>query len=147
MKRKWNDANHDKILEQRRVYREKNRKHLVQQFRNWFKKNEESFAELKQGKAPRRAAILQKWQLCGELCYICGLHLDRVGMEMDHVIPRAVGGTNDIENLMPTHQTCNRRKNKRLDYPIARADLVALATVIKATQRVIRKPLQLPEDA
>lgn len=147
MKRRWNNANRDRINAQQRAYRAKNRDRVLQQFREWMQGHQEHFAELKRGKAPRRAAILQKWQLCGELCYICGEHLDRVDIEMDHVLPRVHEGTNDIENLMPTHKRCNRRKNKRLDYPIARFDLVQIATVIKSAPRVARRTRELEEAA
>lgn len=146
-KRAYNAAHREMINAQQRAYRAKNRERVLGQFREWMRNHQEHFAELKRGKAPRRAAILQKWQLCGELCYICGEHLERVDIEMDHVLPRAHEGTNDIENLMPTHKRCNRRKNKRLDYPIVRFDLVQIATVIKSAPRSIRRVRELEEAA
>lgn len=48
----------------------------------------------------------------GWVCYLCHLRLpaDLEAVEVDHVIARSRGGTNDVENLRATHRTCNRRK-------------------------------------
>lgn len=87
------------------------------------------------GAYPRRAAIYFKWEACDKLCYICGLELLIDAVTIDHVHPKARGGDNNIENLMPVHARCNGRKSARLDYPIARPDLVEKVSYIRALPR------------
>lgn len=44
-------------------------------------------------------------------CQICG---DTDGpLEIDHIVPLALGGTNDIENLQVLCRSCNRRKGAK----------------------------------
>jgi len=125
--KKWRAKNQEKIRAYRRTcylrYREAYRK-----FQNDY-----------DTRTPRRLSIYRKYDLCGELCYICGLHLDIEDMQIDHVHPIGKNGGNDIQNLMPVHAQCNNRKGKRLDYPVARLDLVELAKCIQAVPRAKRK--------
>lgn len=44
-------------------------------------------------------------------CYLCGQY----GADTaDHVIPKALGGTDDLDNLRASHVACNSRKGARL---------------------------------
>ena len=43
-------------------------------------------------------------------CHYC----PRAGTTVDHVVPRAVGGPNDPDNLVPACPSCNQRKADRL---------------------------------
>jgi 5-methylcytosine-specific restriction endonuclease McrA len=73
----------------------------------------------------------QKWGVeyepflakCGDVCSCCGSHLD-YGLgknnhdkletntpSTDHIIPRSLGGTNDIDNLWIICNRCNLLKN------------------------------------
>lgn len=83
----------------------------------------------------RRREIIRKLEMCGQLCYICGLHLEIQKMEVDHVHPVSRGGASDLENLMPTHRTCNRKKSKAANFPVARPDLVELGKGVKELPR------------
>lgn len=89
-------------------------------------------------KSPRRISIYRKWEACGQLCYICGEHLPFEDIEVEHVIPKAKGGTNDISNLMPAHRRCNCLKLDKLDYPIRRPDLIEACSHIQSVPRKIR---------
>ena len=40
----------------------------------------------------------------GDRCHLCG---DTGADSPDHVIPRSKGGTDDLDNLRPAHQSCN----------------------------------------
>ena len=53
-----------------------------------------------------------------DVCYICG----KVGADsVDHVVPKAKGGTDDPSNLRPAHMhPCNRAKSDRDYAPIVR---------------------------
>lgn len=52
-------------------------------------------------------------------CHLCwkpiafsnyGLHEARGGWEVDHSVPLSAGGTDHLNNLFPSHTTCNRSK-------------------------------------
>lgn len=54
-------------------------------------------------------------------CHICGdpidyglPHLDPGAYVIDHVIPLAKGGANDIDNVAAAHNSCNRAKSDSL---------------------------------
>ena len=47
-------------------------------------------------------------------CSYCGRTPPSVLLEVDHVLPRAAGGTDDIENLTTSCQDCNRGKSANL---------------------------------
>ena len=61
--------------------------------------------------------------LYGSLCYLCGDEIDltapraaqyegwEMGLQLDHVIPLKLGGTNLISNIRPTHGKCNNTKH------------------------------------
>lgn len=53
-----------------------------------------------------------------DVCYICG----KPGADsVDHVIPKARGGTDDPSNLRPAHlHPCNRAKSDKDFAPIVR---------------------------
>jgi 5-methylcytosine-specific restriction endonuclease McrA len=44
----------------------------------------------------------------GRICQICGT--DQGEMHIDHIIPRKVGGTHDLDNLRVLCKSCNLRK-------------------------------------
>jgi 5-methylcytosine-specific restriction endonuclease McrA len=46
----------------------------------------------------------------------CGWGCGRVATTVDHRIPLARGGTNAIENLMPSCSLCNSSRGSRLDF-------------------------------
>lgn len=50
----------------------------------------------------------------GFTCQYCGRKTPIVVLEVDHVVPRAEGGTDDIENLVTSCWDCNRGKGKGL---------------------------------
>jgi 5-methylcytosine-specific restriction endonuclease McrA len=119
-------------------WQEKNReKTRAQRKERWVKYGEtfKEFQNLYGTRSPRRVAIYRKWDAAGELCYICGFHVELDEIHIDHVFPVAKGGTNDIGNLMPAHKLCNIRKKDRLDYPIVRPDLIAATAHIQAIPR------------
>lgn len=106
----WKNSNRDKI----RVYaRERYRKQVV--FNREYQ-NSRKYA--------RRVAVCKKWEACGRVCYICGKRLALRSISVDHVVAVTRGGSNEIDNLMPSHKACNVRKGNRIDFPVARPDLV-----------------------
>ena len=43
-------------------------------------------------------------------CAYCGREIEYKDMQVDHVIPQRNGGTDDIDNLMPSCRACNHYK-------------------------------------
>jgi len=48
-------------------------------------------------------------------CGICSHPLAAHDIEVDHIIPVAMGGSNAKNNLRLVHQYCNRRRGKNLN--------------------------------
>lgn len=50
-------------------------------------------------------------------CAYCGREIEYKDMQVDHLKPQAYGGTDDMDNLMPSCRTCNHYKRaERLEY-------------------------------
>lgn len=58
----------------------------------------------------RTAACLAEF---GTRCHLCGAY---GATTADHLVPRAAGGSDDLDNLRPAHQSCN---SARQDMPLA----------------------------
>jgi hypothetical protein len=54
-------------------------------------------------------------------CALCGAHSSERRIEVDHIIPRSRGGTNDISNLQALCDECNRGKSNadQTDFRVA----------------------------
>ena len=69
-----------------------------------------------------RAPKLKPWEMdkvyetYGKICYICERKLNKHNRSIDHVFPRSLHGTNDLENLRPCCITCNKEKSNRTIY-------------------------------
>lgn len=48
------------------------------------------------------------------VCGICGEPFDLFGIDFDHIIPLARGGTHTKENIQATHSRCNRAKGAKV---------------------------------
>ncbi|MEG3439436.1 HNH endonuclease [Pannus brasiliensis CCIBt3594] len=48
-------------------------------------------------------------------CQSCGKRETDTGLSIDHIIPLAIGGSNDISNLQTLCLSCNSRKKHHLD--------------------------------
>jgi 5-methylcytosine-specific restriction endonuclease McrA len=46
-------------------------------------------------------------------CELCGISADLKGLEVDHILPRNRGGTDDLENLQALCYSCNAMKRDR----------------------------------
>ncbi|MFX0136070.1 MAG: HNH endonuclease [Candidatus Hodarchaeota archaeon] len=64
--------------------------------------------------AQRREYIIRRDE---QTCQICGDFVDDINdIEIDHIFPYSLGGTNEQDNLMVTHSKCNKDKGKKLEY-------------------------------
>lgn len=43
-------------------------------------------------------------------CYCCGLPLSQAEANIEHILPQALGGTWEFENLALSHVTCNAQR-------------------------------------
>ncbi len=43
-------------------------------------------------------------------CQYCGRHVPEITLELDHIIPRSLGGTDEYKNLTTTCRDCNQGK-------------------------------------
>ena len=60
-------------------------------------------------------------------CHICGQailwdadHMDPLAFVIDHVIPLAKGGLDELSNIKAAHRECNSKKRARIVAPIVR---------------------------
>jgi 5-methylcytosine-specific restriction endonuclease McrA len=64
----------------------------------------------------QRRSISQKaitiFEKSGGKCWYCGTILQYETFHVDHFFPRALGGTNELENLVPSCASCNMRKGR-----------------------------------
>jgi 5-methylcytosine-specific restriction endonuclease McrA len=51
----------------------------------------------------------------GGQCQSCGKNAREAQLHIDHIIPLAKGGSNDISNLQVLCQQCNQNKKDRFD--------------------------------
>ncbi len=61
----------------------------------------------------RRALLDQTLALHGWVCCICGLTIAPGDESLQHLVPRAHGGSNDPSNLRPAHRLCNSQLGAR----------------------------------
>lgn len=52
------------------------------------------------------------WEKTDGYCAYCGQSIPKlIDMQVDHVVPIHLGGTNDFDNLLPSCRSCNRYKS------------------------------------
>ncbi len=56
------------------------------------------------------------WERDRGLCGICGQPVVLGAMQLDHIIPRSLGGPTTPENLRTAHPTCNNRRRNKPDW-------------------------------
>ena len=54
------------------------------------------------------------YQAQSGICYLCGLFFDFKQMELDHVMPIALGGLHELSNVKMACTHCNRSKGAKL---------------------------------
>lgn len=59
--------------------------------------------------------LLPRYQAFAGKCGVCDQPVSLAAVTWDHIIPRSFDGANDIDNLQPTHFSCNALKK---DFPL-----------------------------
>ena len=64
-------------------------------------------------KKETRLAVYQKYN--GHCAY-CGCEIELRNMQVDHVVPKAIGGADSVDNFLPTCRLCNHyKRGERLE--------------------------------
>jgi len=87
--------------------------------------SEISGVEYQQGKLGGyevREYLLEKW---GRKCVYCGKKDVELGI--DHIVPKARGGSNSVENLTIACKTCNRKKGRKTAAEFGHPEVLAKA--------------------
>lgn len=101
---------------------------LYQRVSGWKQKHKKDNRDLYNHYETRRKYLLRspnpmgihtysEWQQLkagyGFRCLACGLSEPQIKLSPDHIVPVALGGTDDISNIQPLCFSCNRKKNKK----------------------------------
>ena len=106
---KWKAANSEKDKERKRKY---NAEHKLE---NAIREHNRRARIKKNGGVFTKEEWENLLEKCGNKCLRCGK--TGVKLEIDHVIPVALGGPNTIDNLQPLCRKCNSSKSKKhIDY-------------------------------
>lgn len=71
-------------------------------------------------RAPRHRETTPQWmrerviERDGNVCQLCGGDVEPDDIHIDHVIPVALGGPTEVQNLQVAHSICNMRKGARI---------------------------------
>ncbi|MDU8350398.1 HNH endonuclease signature motif containing protein [Pseudomonas syringae pv. actinidiae] len=60
-------------------------------------------------------------------CFLCERHVEEKHCTLEHVIPYADGGTDDLENLSISHHICNQRRQRM---PLGSPEFMELRAVM-----------------
>lgn len=64
----------------------------------------------------------------GAVCGVCGEPIETMKeITVDHKVPRSRGGSDELPNLQPAHEHCNRDKNDMTDEEWAEAQCATTA--------------------
>ena len=135
--RKYASLNPEKIKDAKRKQYLNNPEKTRMRKEKWIKNNPDRYKELSRLKEHRRRALLNSVnsesyresdviQKYGTKCHICSLEIDfnaprsskfegwEMGLHLDHVIPLSFGGSDTIDNIMPSHGICNIKKGDKI---------------------------------
>ena len=79
----------------------------------------------------------------GYRCRECGASKDETSLEIDHIVPVARGGTNNIDNLQTLCRECNRMKHTdewvggETDLEVAQNELSNLKSLLQEAENKI----------
>jgi 5-methylcytosine-specific restriction endonuclease McrA len=117
--KKWNEDNPDKVYSIRKNWTDANKEYVAEYKRNWA---DEHYSDIiaKQYYLRRKDRILNNGlyyvrpneikKLRSSSCFYCGSFEN---IEIDHIIPIALGGTHSIGNLTSACRKCNASKGSK----------------------------------
>lgn len=128
--RAYRPENLEKVLKQEASYRKRNRDKIKADHKAWRDANREHLNRYRAAKysteaenrykrtrrAKKAAAVPQRWKKSdhdADLCYWCGVDLESVIREVDHIMPIALKGPATDSNEVPSCLACNHAKWKK----------------------------------
>ena len=99
------DPARDALARARDVVRQKRRYHESEAYRQ----KQLARSRIRTGKI-RQLVIARD----GMLCRICLTECQTENLHIDHIIPKSIGGSDDLSNLQVAHAWCNQRKGNRV---------------------------------
>jgi len=57
-------------------------------------------------------------------CELCGISAEDKSLEVDHIVPKSLGGKDDLSNYQALCYTCNAQKNNKDDTDFRQQDLI-----------------------
>jgi 5-methylcytosine-specific restriction endonuclease McrA len=112
-------ANKDRIAAYQAAYYAANLERVTERNKNWrdanpavraHHSNKRRVQKSQNGGSHTLAERLEKFEALGNVCFYCG---KAKPLTIDHDIPLARGGTDDIDNILPACRSCNSRKKTR----------------------------------
>lgn len=119
--REWTEKNRERSNGYSTAWRERNRDKRKQVLKAWAQRNPEKVRISRSNRRARVVNAVGKFsqdlvprllRLQRRRCACCGLPLGRK-YELDHIVPLALGGTNEDSNAQLLRDVCNRRKAAR----------------------------------
>jgi len=130
---RWREVNRESIAAHREAYRQENKQSIREYQKEWRKRNKEHIRSYERRrralKLRVRAEVYTVQDVLGAYgtnCHICQVAVDlsaprlvglpgwEKGLHLDHVIPLALGGSDSLNNVKPSHALCNLKKHTKL---------------------------------
>jgi 5-methylcytosine-specific restriction endonuclease McrA len=97
------------------AYYIKNRERILAKHRSWDAKTRRSLTRKRSALTNfdyREAVVLLLLERDGNICQLCSEVVTAADSQIDHIVQRAVGGTNEPSNLRLVHKHCNAHRPK-----------------------------------
>ena len=120
-KKAWTRANGTRTSFYRRTHYEQNREEVIARSKEWLENNVEKVKRFKANNSRKRTvakhtshanlAAKEFQQFCGRYgnkCLRCGG--TGVVLEADYIVPLTSGGSDDVDNIQPVCEVCDRSK-------------------------------------
>ena len=128
--RQYHHAHRDERLAYYAEWLEDNADKKAEATKRWRERNPDRVLAMRKVQNARRRALEEQadgdytpaeWctlkRLYGDRCLKCGKQAPEVKITPDHIVPLALGGSNNIENIQPLCWSCNAAKGAQIaDY-------------------------------
>src|SRR3972149_3754253 len=111
----YHRANKAKINQDKRRRYHANPEKQIEQNRRWRQSKPGRVKYFTNGERITAQEWRQLKEKYGNQCLAC--RRDDINLEVDHIIPTTLGGTNSVDNIQPLCRSCNASKGARIiDY-------------------------------
>lgn len=115
----WAAAHPDKRMAYRAAGYARNKKKIAARYASWRKANQEKINHIKRRRRAHKFCnggshtieeLLEKFANLGDVCFYCGCSGK---MTVDHDVPLSRGGSDFIDNILPSCKSCNSSKSAK----------------------------------